>query len=122
MKVGLAGENPTALVTGVTNPGGIAAHGSDVYYAEAGKIMKVPVAGGLAVVVAVAQTTGAIAVDAGGVYWANAHDGTVMTVALEGGAPRVLASGQKIPSRLALDACNVYWLDGAAGTLMRVSR
>lgn len=122
MKMGSAGENPTPLVTGVTNPDGIAVHGSHVYYTEVGRIRRVPVDGGQAITVAMAQTSGAIAVDAAGVYWANGTEGTVMTAGLDGGGSRVLASGQKMPTRLALDACHIYWLDIGAGTVMKVSR
>lgn len=58
-------------------------------------------------------------------YWLNGGDGTVVRLALGGGAPVVLASGQVHPTHLAVDATHVYWTTGGdlgdgGGTVMKV--
>ena len=44
-----------------------------------------------------------------------------MKVALAGGGPVPLASGQTNPSALATDGTNVYWTDYSAGSVMKVA-
>ena len=62
-----------------------------------------------------------IAVDATSVYWNDYGDGTVMKVALGGGAPIVLASGQDSPAGIALDATSVTWVNEGGGNVMRLT-
>jgi hypothetical protein len=58
----------------------------------------------------------AIAIDQTSVYWTNTLAGSVMKVALGGGAPTTLASGLNLPWAIAVDATSVYWSDGFAVT------
>jgi hypothetical protein len=58
-------------------------------------------------------------VDATHVYWTT--DVAVMKVPVNGGAPTILASGQKFPGGIVVDAANVYWTNGwDVGTVMKV--
>jgi hypothetical protein len=60
-------------------------------------------------------------VDATSVYWTN-EGGAVMKVALDGGTPVTLASGQRVPNAIAVDATGVYWTnyDAGVGAVMKV--
>ncbi len=64
-----------------------------------------------------------LAVDAFNVYWTSDgtgnHDGTVVDVAIDGGNPVTLASGQ-FPVGLAVGGANTYWAD-QGGAVMRVA-
>ena len=73
-----------------------------------------------------------MAVDATSVYWINSgpnlSSGAIMKVALAGGDPVTLASGQRDPRSIAVDATGVYWTNGgsagtsiADGTVMKVA-
>ena len=63
-----------------------------------------------------------IAVDASSVYWtAGVMGGTVMKVAVAGGALTTLASGQAYPNGIAVDASSVYWTDMVyTGTVQKI--
>ena len=52
------------------------------------------------------------------VYWTNLNGGTVMKVALAGGNPVTLASGQVNPLAVAVGAADVYWTT-STGTVMK---
>ena len=43
-----------------------------------------------------------------------------MKVAIDGGAPTILASGQSSPTRIAVDATSVYWTNSVNGMVMKV--
>jgi hypothetical protein len=60
------------------------------------------------------------------VYWANwgtdfnsRKDGTVMKVAIAGGATTQLASHQHFPWGIAIDGTSVYWTTIGGGTVMK---
>ena len=64
-----------------------------------------------------------LAVDATQVYWVNHTDGTVMSVARQGGQPNVLATGQDKPWRVSVDDLYVYWVgESMKGSVMRVPK
>ena len=62
-----------------------------------------------------------IAVDTASVYWTTID--TVMKVALGGGAPSPVASGQFGPAGIAVDAASVYWANSTypGGTVVKVA-
>ena len=63
-----------------------------------------------------------MALDATNLYWIDTAANTVVKLALSGGSPVNLATGQNVPDGIALDAANVYWTTsggGSAGTVMK---
>jgi hypothetical protein len=133
MSVPLAGGPPTVLASGQNYPNSIVAYGSNVYwptyqdtsasgtYVSNGAVMTVSSTGGGSTTLASGQNAfGDIAVDARSAYWIALSQrptndpntdstGAVMSVALTGGEPTVLASGQNGPSSLVIDATTAYW-------------
>lgn len=74
-------SGPTALVSGLNDPLGIAVDGTSVYWVHlsGGTVMKVPVIGGTPAMLASGQSSpNLIAVDANSVYWTNSNDGTLV--------------------------------------------
>jgi hypothetical protein len=70
---------------------------------------------GAPVVLAEGKFPQGLAVDGTGVYWADAEQGTVMKVSLQGGTPVTLASRQANPEAVAVDETSVYWTDEGWG-------
>jgi hypothetical protein len=113
--------NGRPLVTGLANaPWDIAVDATHVYWLDqiAQTIMKVPKQGGTPVALASGVTVNSLAVDANFVYWTNSvSSGTVMKVAIAGGAPTPVATGQLFPAGIAVDATNLYWVNAGSPTL-----
>jgi hypothetical protein len=87
-------------------------------YKKDGSIMKVPIAGGAPIAIAIAQDQPptALALHGTNVYWVNSDclgNGTVNMASVDGGEARILASGPTL-DLLAVDATGVYW--GAPGS------
>jgi hypothetical protein len=103
------------LASGQSYPEAIAVTGGDVFwvsYGEAigqGQLLKVPVAGGVPVLLASGHEFGRIAVDASSVYFTDGNAGTVMKVPIAGGPTTTLAVGQAGARAVAVDATHVYW-------------
>jgi hypothetical protein len=103
-----------------------------VYWTTGGDVMSAPLDGGTAVPVAVAQNVpGAMAIDSQSLYWVNVgsvyypvdpvespgHNGSIVSVPLAGGTPRVLASDQDSPLAIAVDDTAIYWTAGGVTTI-----
>ncbi len=103
-------DHPTVLASNEPNIGGLAVDATSVYWTN-GDVMKVPIGGGEAIALVVAQTAGPIAVDATSVYWADVRG--LMKAAITGGSPTMLVSMVGV-GFVALDAANVYFTAGSA--------
>jgi hypothetical protein len=119
----------------------IAANGQDVYWLDQGsdspffddgRVMRVPVGGGVPTVIASGQSNlSGLAIDATSVYWTSRgtqsrcnSDGSLMRAPLRGGAPVTLVANEEGPSGVALDATSVYWIsagDTTGGTLRKLT-
>ena len=99
VKVPIGGGAPVVLAAGQSEPTGIVVDAANVYWTTQGSnsgnsVMKVPIGGGAPITLASGQGTPfGVAVDATSVYWTNLSDNhAVMTVAIDGGTPTVLAA------------------------------
>jgi hypothetical protein len=103
-----------------------------VYWTSSGDVMVAPLDGGSAVPLAIAQNVpGAMAIDSQSLYWVNGgsvyarddpsgapgHDGSIVSIPLAGGTPRVLASDQDSPLAIAVDDSAIYWTAGGVTTI-----
>ncbi len=108
----------------------IALSPQSVYWTTGGEVMSASVAGSEPVPLAIGQKgSAALAIDSQSIYWVNTGsfgpssapygpggDGSIVSMALDGGAPRVLARSQNQPSAIAVDDAFVYFTaaDGAS--------
>jgi hypothetical protein len=138
----LAGGAPEALVYDGAAALGLAVDATFVYYTQpaVGRVMRVPVGGGLPVALAKGlddpsflaiespSAAGDGPTDGGGVaslYWTGGQvrgAGTVMKLALSSGAtPVLLIDGQTHPYAIAVQDAFVYWTDLDDGTILRTA-
>lgn len=103
---------------------GLIGDATHVYFgdAEGQKILKLPLAGGTATVLATAAGTPEyLALDAGNVYWTGGKaTNKVYKVAKAGGTVKVLAATESEPTGIAVNAAHVYWASTGDGGLYRV--
>lgn len=102
-------------------PGNVVVDTLNVYWAQNGQVLGMPLAGGSAVVLADQQSLPhGLAVDGTFVYWLST-DGSVMKAPIAGGPWTELATGPVAqlfgPTErgLVLDADHVYWINSATG-------
>ena len=101
---------------------GIATAPGVVYWNEERRILRWTGAGAPAEVAIARSAPSRFAADARGLFWIDWHRGEVMAIEPpDGGAMRLLASGQDRPRGIALDEASVYWTN-QGGSVMRVDR
>jgi hypothetical protein len=88
-----------------------------VYWTTGTEVMRVPLAGGDALPVAIAQNgANALGIDSRSIYWTNkggpTATGSVVALALDGGTVTTLASGQDSPGAVAVADAGVYFVVG----------
>jgi sugar lactone lactonase YvrE len=99
-----------------------------------GALVKVPKAGGSAVILARDRHAPlAAALDESHLYWARNQanrgldtdgdvPGSVMRILKDGGEPEVLAQGQNGPQGIVLDEEHVYWVNWVSGNIRRTRK
>ena len=129
MAVSVDGGAPVTLTTGPTQPWGITASPTTVYWTELNQnfvdnnaVYQAAVDGGPPVlVVPMAENPVSIALDSTGLYWSQSADdgvlggvavsGKILRIPLGGGSVVTLASSQSSPSSLAVNGSSVFWID-----------
>jgi sugar lactone lactonase YvrE len=126
---GLCGgtSRPEVVVGGLTQPGGFALDGTNVYWTDSytadttdpnsGTVAWRPISGGTTVTLATGVGVPTeIVVDATHAYWIDSYHESVMAVALAGDTPVTLAASQTGLRGLSLDADGLYWVVSDAGS------
>ena len=115
-----AAVNGPVLVSGLSNPNGLAIDTDTVYWTEfGGLIRKVPKTGGAPVTLYASQyNPSGIAADGTNVYFGDGV--SIRSVPKGGGTSTVLAAGT--PSQIALDSNNLYWTDFSAGAIRKMPK
>jgi sugar lactone lactonase YvrE len=126
-RVAKTGGAATLLATEKGPLGGFAIDATSVYLTAEPYVVRIEKATFAMTVLATAGHPSGVAVDEDSVYFTDAQQGQVLRVPKGGGAPVVLASGQRQPSGIAVDAWCVYWANrglsyGNDGAVMKVHR
>jgi DNA-binding beta-propeller fold protein YncE len=129
MKAGLDGSNPTALVSNLKIPDGIALDLKNglMYWTDSvssGDIMVSKLDGsGRKVLVSDLDHPEGIALDIAGnrMFWADSGSGDIMTSKLDGTVSQVLVKGLNGPSGIALDLPDglMFWTDYSGNDIMQ---
>jgi len=129
MRVPIAGGKPTKVASGdrTARVLFIAADAKYVYWPEAGRLAKAPVAGGEVKEVAKVVYAWAAASDGDYLYWSDSpgdNMGMIRRAKVDGGTTETLASGFSFPVGLALDAKSVFFVnhDAEDGGVYRVPK
>jgi hypothetical protein len=114
MTVAKCGGVAVTLASGQPSLGDIAADSQNVYWTNEsdesqGSLIRLPVHGAVPVTLAAGGDPAGVAVDATNVYWTDAFEGTVVTLAKSGGAPTTLATKQWSAGQLAVNTTRVCW-------------
>ncbi len=110
---------PAPLRCAEPGPWRVAMDGQNIYWTDfrAGKVLKAPLSGKEATVLASEQAGPCgITVRGGMVYWTNNTAGTVMAVPIEGGPVTTVASGQDRPGAIGVTDDAVYCAIGVNKT------
>ncbi len=115
------GTGVRALVTGQSNPFGVAVGASYIYWANdvtAGTINRANLDGsGVTTLVTDQANPYGVAVDATHIYWADYSSGTIMQSDLNGANVTRLASGENSPSAVAVAGSTLFWTDTASNRI-----
>lgn len=126
-KLAQTGGQPIDLVTGASNPAGLAVNKTSLFYAQvqvAGAIWRFDLAAtSKSVVLAPGQAAPqAVVLDATRAYWPNhVASGSIMAVPLAGGTPVALATQESGPISLAVDATTAYWTNYEGGSVRKIA-
>jgi hypothetical protein len=122
MKMPLEGGDVVTVASSQAGIDGLTEDATSLYWIAHG-VVRIAKAGGTPLTLAPAGTNGegnVLAVDATNVYWTQALEGLVLSVAVDGGGITTLASDQPQAASLAVDATNVYW--GAESLMLSVPK
>jgi hypothetical protein len=127
----ITGGAPVTIASGQVAPASIGLTSTDVYWTNYGgsMVMRAPMGGGGVVTTLVngglpdgsSNGAGGLAMGPATVYWTAAGptnaEGLVMSVALDGGTPTTVASGQNGVNLMTSDANNLYWTNGSGSVV-----
>jgi hypothetical protein len=123
------GANVTLLASGLSNPTGLAADATSVYWTDTatGRVLKIASNGSASspTTLATGMTNPAgIALDSTYVYFSEGGTGstTIRYVPKSGGSVTTLVSGLTSVARIAADANNLYWTDPVGGTIRSMTK
>jgi hypothetical protein len=130
VKIPLGGGAPVTLATGECQAENVTVNATNVYWSAGcnpqppGGIYRVSIDGGPTVLFASDPTALHDDVFLAGddAYWTSYQLGTITLSPLDGGAPLVVASGQRGPFAIAASATDVYWSNSLDAKVMRASR
>jgi hypothetical protein len=123
-RAALGGSGVTALADRFEGARNVLIHGTDVYWVDASRLLRTPLAGGATTVLAVGSgdhsdgTTADLVVDDSYAYWANSVPTltcsppctwVIERVPLAGGAPLTLATVNRKVAAIAADATRIFW-------------
>ncbi len=116
-----AGGAATTLVSGQKMCGAIALDATNVYWSAGtnGAIMKVPLAGGVPVTLAMGGDPTNLIVSGSNIYWTMPAANELKTVSVEGGTADLLGSAPV--ENLAVDAQSVYW-SNFLGNILKIAK
>lgn len=118
VRVAPSGGKPVVIAAGLDEPSDLAAHGSHLYWIEAGVVKRAPATGGAAEVVARTKSPPAkLCADAAGLVWLERGDAdsVVMSVSYDGGAPKALLSVLGYASAIRLEGSEIYVVGDSFG-------
>jgi hypothetical protein len=123
-RAALSGSGVTALADRFEGARNVLIHGTDVYWVDASRLLRTPLAGGATIVLAQGSgdhgegTTADLVVDDSYAYWVNSVETltcsppctwVIQKVPLAGGAPLTLATVNRKEAAIAADATRVFW-------------
>jgi len=115
------GRTITRLVTGLGSPSSLSVDSQYAYVApadEGGNVMRVPLDGGPATLLASSPSPNSLTIDGANVYWTDddPDGGSVLSIPTHGGAVTTLAGNLPAPGPIAVLGGTVYWANlGASG-------
>lgn len=124
----LGGPPMAQLVAGATVPNHMAVANGVAYYTDDQNLWSVPIAGGAVTVLApnVPATVVDVVTDGINVYWlveaAQAGQGIIRRVSINGGAQKIMANFLNTPGGLAVDGAHLYWTDFLDNDIKRISK